>query len=346
MVKLKNKIKILSAIAENKLFGKKTPLRVVLKITKRCNLRCKHCLEYKFQEKELSFEKVKQMLDRVAEAGAVHLSINGGEPLIREDIGKIIKYAKKLGLGVGITSNGAFVPKKIKELKDIDVLGLSLDGPKHIHDYLRGEGQFEQVIKAIKVARENKIKSVYINTVLTKEICQKLDYIEEMINIARENKINCNFVAMYGDVREGSVIEKPSEKELKRALIKIAKAKRDGAPILYSQLTYDYILNWPDFSREKYYAGEKSNIKNPIKCLSGELSVAIEANGDVFPCNMIKDEMKPLNIFKFKGSFSDLMKELCRRNRCRFCYYGCYCEGSALFGLKPKIIREYLKKGI
>ncbi len=346
MVKLRNKIKILSAIAENKVFGKKTPLRVVLKITKRCNLRCKHCLEYKFQEKELSLAKAKQMLKKVADAGAVHLSINGGEPLIRDDIGEIISYAKKLGMGVGITSNGFFVPQKINQLKDIDVLGLSLDGPKHIHDYLRGKGQFEQVIKAIKVAKENNIKNIYINTVLTKEICQKLEYIDEMINIAKKNKIRCNFVTMYGDVREGSVIEKPNENELKGALIKIVKAKRQGEPIIYSQLTYDYILNWPDFSKEKYYQGEKHNIRNPIKCLSGELSIAIEANGDVFPCNMVKGEMKPINIFKWPGSFSDLMKELGNRNKCRYCYYGCYCEGSALFGLKPKIIREYLKKGI
>lgn len=336
-------IKIFYAILKNKIFGKNIPLRAVLKITKRCNLRCRHCLEYKFQEKELSLEKVKYMLKKLAKAGTVHLSINGGEPLIRKDIGKIIKYAKKLNMGVGITTNGTFVPKKINDLRGIEFLGISLDGPKHIHDYLRGAGQFEEVIKALKIAKRHGIKNIYINTVLTKIICEKLEYIDEMVKIAKRHGVKCNFVTMYGNVREGSGISKPSSAQLKKVLEKILYLKKIGAPILFSELIYEYIMNWPDFSKEKYYEGEINKIIDPIKCKSGKLSIAVEANGDIFPCNMVKEEVKPENIFDSKEKLSNILKKLNKRNKCRYCYYGCYCEANALFSLKPKIILEYLK---
>ncbi len=340
---MKNYIRILYSILRNRITRKKSPLRTILKITKRCNLRCRHCLEYKFQDKELSLEKVKYMLNRLAKAGAIHLSINGGEPLIRTDIGEIIRYAQKLGMSVGITTNGTFVPKKIKDLKGISFLGLSLDWPKQIHDYLRGKGQFNEVMEALKVAQRHDIKNIYLNTVLTKTICQKLEYIEEVVEIAQKNKVKCNFVTMYGDVREGSVIKKPSEEELRRALQKLVQLKKRGVPFLFSEFTYEYMLNWPIFSKEKYYEGEIHQISHPITCKSGELSIAVEANGDIFPCNMVKDEVKPTNIFDLKNSVADLLKKMNKYNKCRYCYYGCYCEANALFGLKPKIILEYIK---
>jgi MoaA/NifB/PqqE/SkfB family radical SAM enzyme len=339
---MKNKAKILSAIAMNKVAGKKIPLRVILKLTKRCNLRCKHCLEWRFQGPDVPFEKIKQMLDKLAKAGATHLSINGGEPLIRKDIGEIIRYAKKLGLSIGFTSNGTFIPHKINEIKDVDILGLSLDGPKEIHDFLRGDGQYDDVMKALDIAKKNGIKNIYLNTVLTKNLCKNLDSIDEIVAVAKRNNVDCNFVTMYGDVKDG-IIQKPSDEELKLALRRIIELKKMGAPILYSLLNYEYCLKWPDFSKEKYFESEKHNIKGPIKCKAGELAIAVEANGDVYPCNMVKNEVQPENIFSDK-SVSEIMKNVCNKNKCKYCYYGCYVEANALFSLDPKIIREYLKK--
>ncbi|MBI2630422.1 radical SAM protein [Candidatus Pacearchaeota archaeon] len=335
----------LSAVVRNRISRKNIPIRAVWKVTKVCNLRCKHCLEHKFQDKDVPLDKMKYILDKLAEAGTKHLSINGGEPLMRKDIGEIIRYAKKLGMSVGITTNGSLLPHKINEIKGIDILGLSLDGPKSIHDYIRGKGQFDEVMTAIKIARENGIKNVYINTVLTKIMCDKPEYIDEIAKIAKENKIKCNFVTMYGDVRDMSMA-KPSDEQLKRAILKIIEMKKRGVPILFSKFTYQYLLDWPDLSREKYYAGENPNIKSKLKCKSGVLSIAVEANGDVYPCNMVKDEVKPINIFEFKGSFSELLDELNKRNKCRYCYYGCYCEANALFALKPSILAEYARNTV
>ncbi len=341
-----NNRKILWGVIENKVLGRRKPLRAIFKVTKRCNLQCKHCCEWKFFKKDdLPLYKIRYMFDKLARAGTTHLSLNGGEPLLRDDIGEIIKYAKKLKMSVGVTTNGSFVPAKINEIKDVDFLGLSLDGPREMHDFLRGEGQFEQIMKAIDIAKENKIRGVYINTVLTKELCSDLTKLEEVVNIAKERGIRCNFVTMYGDVREGSVIKKPSDEELRNALVKIIELKRGKAPIMFAEFTYNYIINWPDLSKEKYFEGEEVTIKNPIKCKAVDLAIAIEANGDIFPCNMTKGEVKPVNIFS-PESVPELLKELSKRNKCKYCYYACYCEINALLSLKPKMVSEYLTEKI
>ncbi len=340
-INTKNYFKAVSSIIKKKVTGKRIPLRAIFKVTKRCNLKCRHCLEWKFQEKDLPLEKIKYILDKLAAAGTIHLSVNGGEPLIRKDIGEIVRYAKKLGMGVGITTNGTFVPSKINDLKSIDALGLSLDGPKQIHDYLRGKGQFDQVMQALKISKENNIKNIYLTTVLTKKICKNPRYIDEIVSIAKRNNVKCNFVTMYGDVREG-FIKKPARQDLKRILKKIINLKKNGAPILFSKFTYQYILDWPDLSKEKYYKGERPTLLKPIECMANKLSIAIEANGDIYPCNMVKEEIKPINIFKSDRKISVLMEELDKRNKCKYCYYGCYIEANALLNLNPYIIFEYL----
>jgi MoaA/NifB/PqqE/SkfB family radical SAM enzyme len=334
---LKNKFRLLSGILNYKLFNKKTPLRIVIKITQRCNLKCKHCLEWRFKnKKELSLRQIKKILVKLWDAGAVHLSLNGGEPFIRKDIKEILRFAKKLGFSIGVTSNGTFIPEKRDCLKYIDILGLSLDGPEKIHNKLRGRGQFKQVIKALKIA--GKKSNVYLNTVLTKEICSDLKNIEEVVEIAARNNVGCNFVTMYGDV-QGEIIEKPEDKELRKAVKKIIELKRKGGPILYSNFTYNYILDWEDYSKEKYYKE-----KGKLKCIAGKLAIAIDANGEVFPCNMVKNkEFEPVNILEFEN-IDKMMEKVSKRNKCKHCYYSCYCESNALLGLKPGVIFEYLGK--
>ena len=55
--------------------------------------------------------------------------------MVREDIGKIVNYAKEKGIWVGINSNGSFVPAKINEIDKANLLVLSFDGPNRYRMY-------------------------------------------------------------------------------------------------------------------------------------------------------------------------------------------------------------------
>ncbi len=131
-----------------KYLGQRYPLIVTWPITNRCNLRCRYCEEWKKAGDEMSTEEIKELITELKELGTVRISLSGGEPLVREDIGEIIDFIKENDMSVVLTSNGTLVPEKIEEIKNADVVKLSIEGEKAIHDRIRGEGSFENVIKA------------------------------------------------------------------------------------------------------------------------------------------------------------------------------------------------------
>ena len=73
--------------------------RILWEITPRCNMKCKHCLFFnnncKDLKKELTTEEVFKIIDNVCKDTSVKaIWISGGEPLLRNDIVEICKYIK------------------------------------------------------------------------------------------------------------------------------------------------------------------------------------------------------------------------------------------------------------
>ena len=61
------------------------PISAQLDITYRCNERCEHCYLDHDDKGELSLAEIKELLNQLAEAGVLFLTISGGEPLLRQD---------------------------------------------------------------------------------------------------------------------------------------------------------------------------------------------------------------------------------------------------------------------
>jgi MoaA/NifB/PqqE/SkfB family radical SAM enzyme len=154
------------AIIKNRLLGARQPLSVSYTVTNRCNKKCAYCKVWDTKEKELGTEEALGIIDELGEMGCQRLGLTGGEPLLRKDIGEIIGRAKEKGIFTGLVTNGSLVPKRIEELKELDLLQVSLDGPKEVHDKHRGKGAYKEAIKAIRIARENDMR-VWVTTVLT-----------------------------------------------------------------------------------------------------------------------------------------------------------------------------------
>lgn len=105
-------------------------------ITNRCNFRCRHCCfsSGETQMRELSFEKIKNILDEFSVLGGERIDITGGEPTLRKDYSEIIFYAKKIGLKVELVTNGSLLGKaQFEELQKIglNAIAISLDGSNY-----------------------------------------------------------------------------------------------------------------------------------------------------------------------------------------------------------------------
>jgi radical SAM protein with 4Fe4S-binding SPASM domain len=82
------------------------------------------------------------------------LLFSGGEPLIREDIFKLVEKAVNNGIRSAISTNGILITKKVGEwLKEIGVnyVGISLDGLRETNDKFRGKkGAFNAALRGIE----------------------------------------------------------------------------------------------------------------------------------------------------------------------------------------------------
>lgn len=183
-----------------KICGLPSLRNVEIGLTYDCQCNCKHCYvkEYKkLSKKYLSVKKISRILKECSKLGAFHVNFTGGEPLLRKDIDKIIKNAKKQGYIVSITTNGLkFEYSFAKKLKSsgLDVILFSLDSPyANIHDTNRKvKNCYSKVMEGLKIAKKLKILC-FINYTFTHKSFETSE-IEKMYNLARKLDVFLNLV--------------------------------------------------------------------------------------------------------------------------------------------------------
>ncbi len=118
-------------------------------VTGRCNLRCRHCFMESPAQRypEPSFDALAKTVAQLTEANVAFVSLTGGEPLLRPDIGRLLKLLRDAGIPVSqIATNGTLVDETfLQMLEDFGqkpVFQLSLDGAG-AHDQMRGSAGAE-----------------------------------------------------------------------------------------------------------------------------------------------------------------------------------------------------------
>jgi MoaA/NifB/PqqE/SkfB family radical SAM enzyme len=98
------------------------PLTGSIELTHRCNLACVHCYvnlapnDREAQQRELTTEQWFNVLDQLAAAGTLWLTITGGEPLLRPDFCDIYRHAHGLGLITSVYTNATMITQRHVDL--------------------------------------------------------------------------------------------------------------------------------------------------------------------------------------------------------------------------------------
>jgi len=80
---------------------------VLLPVTARCNLNCRHCFADPDGAADKPFDEVKKSLEKLTAPGQTLVQLSGGEPTLREDLPAIVAAAKSAGCSyVQLNSNG------------------------------------------------------------------------------------------------------------------------------------------------------------------------------------------------------------------------------------------------
>jgi MoaA/NifB/PqqE/SkfB family radical SAM enzyme len=178
---------------------------VLVQVTNRCNMKCSFCnfgLHASQPEDELTTKDYQIISRKLAKAGCLMLSIEGGEPLLRPDLTEIIKALSKYHFPV-LYTNGWFIdPGIAKSLfaTGVTQVGISIDFPDAArHDRNRSiTGAFERACNAVDVLRRQAPhggRQVHIMSVLMEENQNDMD---ALLRLSAYYKVG-HFVTLISD---------------------------------------------------------------------------------------------------------------------------------------------------
>ena len=149
-----------------------------ISVTDRCDLRCRYCMAEQMtflpRSALLSLEEIAVIAERFIARGVDKIRLSGGEPLVRRDVGELIR---RLGRHVGqglqeltLTTNGTRLAENAAALAEAGVrrVNVSLDSldPERFR-FITRHGDVHQVVAGIRAARDAGLR-VKINTVALK----------------------------------------------------------------------------------------------------------------------------------------------------------------------------------
>ncbi len=136
------------------------PVYAVWELTLHCDQPCQHCGSRagRAREEELDTAQVMAVARSLAALGCREVALIGGEAYLRKDLYTIIEGLVELGVRVVMQTGGrALTTARAQALRDAGLacLGVSIDGPREVHDALRGnEGSYDAAVGALAAARE------------------------------------------------------------------------------------------------------------------------------------------------------------------------------------------------
>jgi len=205
-------------------FGVTPLLSTSIRVTKKCNLRCKHCYaEGGIQkDKELTYDESCNVLKQLEELNVSDVFFTGGEPFIRKDMIDILAFANKCGFNAFISTNGHFIDEemveRLKQLK-LKMMQVSVDGPKDVHIHNRGQESWNDAMKAL----DNLIKSGVGNVTVGSVVLKDNDNLEELISFCVEKKIPLIALMLLIEAGRAENMSGPSPEQMQTIMSKVFK---------------------------------------------------------------------------------------------------------------------------
>lgn len=295
---------------------KQYPLALMLEPLYQCNLACAGCGKIDRPDHELAKRMpVAQALQAVDECGAPIVSIAGGEPLIHQDLPKMVEGIIARKKFVYLCTNALLFKKRFHEFKPSPYLtfSLHLDGLKERHDAsVCRKGVYDKVIEAIKLAKQHKhqvnINCTIFNDVEPEEMAEFFDTVTEL----GVDHITMSPGYFYEDApRQDIFLSRQETKNLFRGILEKQKTSRKKWPFSHSPLFLDFLAG-----NQTYQCTPWSN-----------------------PCYNVFGWQKPCYLLNrgVTSRFDTLLKEtqweeygVGRNEKCNNCMASCGFEGTAV----------------
>ncbi len=310
------------------------PYKLSFAITYRCNLRCRMCFIWeKPKLPELTTQEIESFFTRSNKFSWVGLT--GGEVFLREDlldiVGIILKNCKELCV-LHFPTNGYLKDKIVARVREMLALKpkrlfitISVDGPMHTHDRLRGtDGSFRNAIDTFVALRNIPGANPYLSMTLCGE---NLGLIDETIASIKDiypaynpnTMMNFNVFQKSAHYFENTHLPPLNKILLLRDLKKALAIVGAGAAIK-NYLQNNYL---------KFCAPYLETGRSPLPCQALSASCLINPYGEVFPCGVYDRKIGNIKecAFRLDKLWNDkevkMLQRACRNGDCPGCWTPC-----------------------
>lgn len=253
---------------QDRLIARHVPLHAQFEVTERCNYACTHCYLPHDGDGELSLDEAKSLLDALADAGSLFLTLTGGEVFLRRDFPEIAEHAKARDFVLRIFTNGWFVDDRRADwLAQLEPVGveISLYGAdaKTFETVTKVPGSFERTTAAIRRLSSRGVR-VRAKTPVMNVNARQLPALHEFaLSLGAEEFSWDPLVAPMDGGEAAPLALRPSTDDLA------------------------YVFAW-DRDRRGPVEAPTAKPLDAAPCNAGRGAVSISPRGDIFPCVAIK----------------------------------------------------------
>ncbi len=317
-MKLSTKIQALPKLAAARFLNRPTPLVVGWSLGTQCVFSCTYCNVWRKNQPGLPTETALRLIDDMAATGVKVIQFTGGEPLLRKDLGQLIDRCYVRGISVSLSTTGYGVADRIHELKNLGQFSISLDGPRDVHDALRGDGAYACALEGLEAAKRLD-KKIRISTVLSSE---NLDSLSHVLEVAHRYHARVMFQPATETLLQGEqpnpVLAAPAR--ISAALDFLIAEKRRGNPHIGNSLAgLRYLRRFPELA--------------PMRCYASRIACRLTPDGIMKGCPRMPDQADGPDCTQMP--FSEAFKRLERRESCPGCWVSARLELNMILAPSP-----------
>jgi cyclic pyranopterin phosphate synthase len=174
-----------------------------ISVTGRCNLRCIYCMPYGLPTcagplRSLPLPLIASFVRAALRHGLKKVRLTGGEPLVRDDIVKVVETLKDLGVeDLSLTTNGLLMGGMAGKLKaaGLDRVNVSLDSMQPgRYSFITGGGSVQGVFEAISLARQAGLHPLKLNMIPIRGLNE--DEVVSFAALTRTEEVHVRFIEL------------------------------------------------------------------------------------------------------------------------------------------------------
>jgi len=328
----------------------RTPKKIDIDITNRCNLRCRYCYHYESAGdagSDLPASEWLRFFEELGRCAVTEVTMAGGEPFIREDLKEIIGGIVRNRMRFQILSNGTLIDDDMADFlvstKRCNYVQVSIDGSMpESHDAMRGRGSFAKAMQGLMTLRRRGVRTAVRVTIHRKNVRDLEGIAKLLLEDIGLSSFGTNSAGAIGLCRKNAeMVQLTTEDRILAmgTLLRLTK-KYDGrinamaGPLAEAR-------GWWDMEEarngKKELTAPKRGYLTGCGCYREHL--AVRADGVITPCTMLSHiELGRINrddlvtVWRDHEALNALRRRqeipLSRFSFCEGCSYLNYCTGS------------------